>query len=287
MSAFKNAVLIPANPTKNRVIRDGKYLIDDIPIAATDFKNDPEYPRNADTIQGLLIDFDANKVVEDRLPEKKETQLGKIFMPFIQSKNELDIISSRLTGEILFAGAADFFSSLLYNRLHLDPTTPSAAHNSKKHFIIGSFTEGSQQTILTLAGIGYSVFRLDKTMLRETGKTTMLSALSIQIKKALQSGESIIIAGPEEKIKEAELIGRITGKIAALFELCADSFGKNDQLCIEGGETASLISRLMQWNALEVVHAFGNGTVTLKNATRGPIITLKPGSYHWPDWLMG
>ena len=55
--ADKNsAVLIPANPSKNRIIKNGKYFIESIPISQTDFINDPEYPRDYDEVKDLIID---------------------------------------------------------------------------------------------------------------------------------------------------------------------------------------------------------------------------------------
>ena len=53
---FKKAVLVPANPSKDRTIRNGKYYINNIPIDQTEFRNDPEYPRKSAVVRDLIID---------------------------------------------------------------------------------------------------------------------------------------------------------------------------------------------------------------------------------------
>jgi len=42
---FNRALLLPANPSLGRIIRNGEYFVQGKPINRTEFARDPEYPR--------------------------------------------------------------------------------------------------------------------------------------------------------------------------------------------------------------------------------------------------
>jgi uncharacterized protein YgbK (DUF1537 family) len=53
---------------------------------------------------------------------------------------------------------------------------------------------------------------------------------------------------------------------------------------VEGGATAALLFRHVGITRLKVVREVAPGVVTLSTSDgQGPIFTLKPGSYVWPD----
>ena len=41
---YKRVLFLPQNPTKGRIIKDGNYYINNIPLSDTDFSFDPEFP---------------------------------------------------------------------------------------------------------------------------------------------------------------------------------------------------------------------------------------------------
>ncbi len=53
---YKKAVFLPANPSRGRVIRDGKYYCGDVPISKTDFAFDPEFPALTDSMVARFPD---------------------------------------------------------------------------------------------------------------------------------------------------------------------------------------------------------------------------------------
>ncbi len=50
----KRVLLIPANPSRHRVIRGGEYFVDGTPLAQTAFATDPDYPRRTSRVVDLL-----------------------------------------------------------------------------------------------------------------------------------------------------------------------------------------------------------------------------------------
>jgi uncharacterized protein YgbK (DUF1537 family) len=60
-----------------------------------------------------------------------------------------------------------------------------------------------------------------------------------------------------------------------------------DHLYVEGGATASVLVRLMDWTLLPVVDQLAAGVVTMKTPRADAYLTIKPGSYPWPDSILG
>jgi hypothetical protein len=60
--------------------------------------------------------------------------------------------------------------------------------------------------------------------------------------------------------------------------------GKVGRLLIEGGRTASALVRRMGWTRASVCCQYAPGVVAMQfTAAPSAIITVKPGSYPWPD----
>jgi uncharacterized protein YgbK (DUF1537 family) len=91
-TGLKKCLLIPANPSKGRVIINGRYLIDDIPLHETIFGTDPDHPRSDACVKALLGDA------------------PHIAVPDVASANDLN---HHVDGSTLAAGGADFFSRLI------------------------------------------------------------------------------------------------------------------------------------------------------------------------------
>lgn len=49
------ALLLPANPSRGRVIRGGRYFVNDVPLDASLFAADPEYPATTADVRQLLV----------------------------------------------------------------------------------------------------------------------------------------------------------------------------------------------------------------------------------------
>jgi uncharacterized protein YgbK (DUF1537 family) len=59
---------------------------------------------------------------------------------------------------------------------------------------------------------------------------------------------------------------------------------KVGQLFVEGGGTASVLMRRMGWTHTRVCRQYAPGVVALQVDAQPPVIvTVKPGSYPWPD----
>jgi uncharacterized protein YgbK (DUF1537 family) len=279
--ADKNsAVLIPANPSKNRIIKNGKYYIESIPISQTDFINDPGYPRDCDEVKDLIIDATEFLYIGDPPVYKN---INKIVIPDVYSlENISDIICKISIKSILPAGGADFFKSLLQQKLNL-LVSKNYSYNftgEKRHFILGSKSEKSNQTISDLVNQGFVCFLLKEDVMQNK---YLYSTWEDQIRTALQEGLEVIIARPENPILDQNTISSIPSFIAKASNRLLHYCSRNDEVFIEGGETASTIFRSLDNCNLVIKEVISDGVVKLQLPDSGICLTVKPGSYIWPE----
>ena len=94
------AYLVPANPSMNRIIRSGKYYIDDIPINNTDFRLDPHYPRTSNYVRELITDSCNALITADDPSHKLRI---RIMIPDMTSSEELRLrLVCRIKNIVLF-----------------------------------------------------------------------------------------------------------------------------------------------------------------------------------------
>lgn len=95
---YERAVYLPANPSKGRIIRNGVYYIDGVPIHETAFSYDPEFPTRSSELRERFPDAEAHHIV----------------MPDAETSEDVKrIVAEYNDGRTLFAGAADLFVEVL------------------------------------------------------------------------------------------------------------------------------------------------------------------------------
>jgi uncharacterized protein YgbK (DUF1537 family) len=275
---YESAVLIPANPSKNRVIQDGKYYIDNTLLHETNFGSDPEYPRNVSDVQQLLEDG-VNVVVHKWRNE--EIVAGSIYIPDIVSMQDIIITYNRIKNDnVLLLGGVDFFKVLLSIQLESHSVLYSS---QKKIFILGSYSSNRISTLDSLRKKGFKVFQLPENAI---SKNQYLDKWEKQIFKSLLNDTKLVIAAPDKKIDILGSSQKITALLSALIgRICSLLPGKY-HFFIEGGETASSICKELNVKGLKISEYIDDGIITLKDDNNKHCFTIKPGSYKWPELLM-
>ena len=108
---LNRALLLPANPSLGRVIRDGQYFVRGKLIHKTEFAHDPEYPRRAAQVLRLL-----------KPPEKFSLRLANgdrtltddtIVVGEAATAEDVQCWAGQREAGMLPAGGSEFFSALL------------------------------------------------------------------------------------------------------------------------------------------------------------------------------
>ena len=279
---INKACLIPANPTKNRIIKNGKYYINKKPINRTDFRFDPEYPRLSEDVKDLITDNSGVVLINNDPSNFIE---NKITVPNIISESEIQYYVSRLPEKgILYAGGVDFFTSILKYKFMFSKVKEYVPIQKadKNHFIIGSHSKTTLRTKNLLSKQNYIIYQLPELAI--TDKIKFKEWLLI-IKKSLTNQKSIVISGPDKSHRDPLEMKLITKRLVHAAKMIAKNLSPG-QLFIEGGETASKFFRVMGWDNLFIHQAVNDGIVSLFKPGTNITVTIKPGSYKWPDKIL-
>ncbi len=277
------AFLIPANPSMNRIIRSGKYYINDIPINKTDFRLDPSYPRKSKYVKDLITDS-CNTIITADDPNHKSRI--RIIIPDITSIDELRSFVNDLPHvPVLLAGAADFFKELIFSKFNLKPLEEVRRFNISKstYFLIGSYSKSSRETVRILSGKDYFVSRLPITALENKERYDKWTR---HIVSELKNQKCIAISGPDRRIEDPLQIDMITDKLLASAGSMVENMPTGSLFLIEGGETSSRFFRYKKWHDLKISDAFETGIVALCPTDCDIKVIVKPGSYKWPEYLL-
>ena len=267
-TSFTSALLVPANPSKGRRIRDEKYFIGAKPLDETEYRHDPEYPRTSSDIRTLM------NIGSDRL----ETQQidwdhidGKILVPDLNSVEDIStLIEQKISPGMLLAGGADFFLELLSSkhkpRIH-DNGEPFV-YPGNRCFIFGSYAETNSKALEFLKHRGYEINTI-------VGKSL----------PGIKAGR-VVLKLQDQFVEEPDRRDFLLEELSRIASVLAEAQEEPVHFLVTGGRTASLFCRKMGWDQLLVKGMHEDGVVTLIPSGSEHLITVKPGSYNWPEELL-
>lgn len=274
-SPYEQAVYMPANPSKGRVIHNGIYYIKEnaqiasagngeneywgTPIAETDFRFDPEFPA-------------LTSVVGERFPS--------LYCPDAVSANDVFRVvynSFNASRATLLAGAADLFAALLQyvypsTAPHSEPFKGIAA-DARQLIVRGSTLSKNIPLGIPTEAMPDNVF-YEREMPEEWADSIMQAWTESKRGMILTIGEKEIRKG-----KNAAVYLR-----TAMAKVCCALIDASlpDELIVEGGATAFAIMQRMPWRSFSVTDEIAPGVVRIMPVENNSIhITLKPGSYEW------
>ena len=251
-TGYQRAVYLPANPSKGRVIKDGIYYINNVPIHETDFSFDPEFPATT-------------SVMKERFPDAE--QYG-IIMPDAESEEDIqDVIAKYNDGKTLFAGAADLFATFVSGNALTGRNLTNQTNNKKDMLILCGSTQSKPLDIgIPIAPMPREVYDGNDD-------------LSLWDTNAYKEKHSLILTMPYTHRTGKEVAVHLRTMMAAkakelVAELCPQ------HLVIEGGATAWATLQALGWTDFTIKAQLAPGVVQM-SATNGTLVTLKPGSYPW------
>jgi len=286
-AALSRAIYVPENPSKGRIVRDGIYYIDEIPLDRTGFAHDPEYPA-----------FSAD--VRKRLPGiteviSSDSKIGKkgIFAGNAENKADIEAYLACKDSRTLFAGGADLFSAYLGKSGWKQKELPRFEGLGVKDAILicGSTVQHNLTDLeyfkrknVTFMTMPQAVFDLK----------TNPQGWFIALNEVYELHHSIAISVGHPIRKGAKYALRLRNIMALAASSLVDT-RLPDELIIEGGATAFAVLKALGWNCFRITDEIAPGvvrmalTMNLEDLNiweeKNVHITLKPGSYPWGDRL--
>lgn len=269
---YDNSLLIPQNPSKGRIIKNGKYLINGIPLDKTDFKHDPEFPAQSSCVKELLRDKAISLGNEEDILQK-----GTIYIADAENDNEIKSQLDKSTAKTLLAGGADLFTALLQHKLKKDiSSTNNTAIGTPGNTII--ICGSTQSKDITKEPYIKKLDAYEEIMPYSVFNGGSPEAWINKLADTYVNRKAIIIGIGEKENGGKDCAIRLRGIMAEATQRLVEE-AQPELMIIEGGATAYAILSNISWNSFKLKNEYAPGIVSM---TYGKTeIILKPGSYPW------
>jgi uncharacterized protein YgbK (DUF1537 family) len=281
---FQRALLIPANPSRERTIDGGQYLIDGVPLDKTPFAHDAEFPRDTSSVRSLLGRISMLPIHLGMLPihiigRRAPLPQRGIIVPDVTDLDDLKARTNGLYPPTLAAGAADFFAACL-DELLGSPPLPSplapVAIAAPALLVCGSQI-GWQQRRKDCLAAGLSIVEVGAASPVAPAREQLASSAA----DCLSRERALVLAiGSDDSAATSpvELLQRLVTVAATVIQTAVPA-----TVLLEGGATASAVARALGWKRFSVVATAATGAGRLRPlaAPLAPSVLIKPGSYSW------
>ena len=284
------ALLVPANPSLGRVIRDGQYLIRGVPIHQTEFVHDPGHPRRSARVLDLVRP-PVSCGIEVRHVRQGLAASG-IVLGEAETPEDLRQWAACGISKALLAGGAEFFAALLAATGHAvagsAADAEAGAHPGRagggELFVCGSTSLSSREFVRAARERGGPVVSLPDELGRGGDFTDeACGALARQAVAALRTHKRVVLNVGLPPVRERAVAARLAVQLVQLAEAVLRKGGAA-RVYAEGGATAAELVRRMGWKRLRVLREMAPGVAMLEVQGAPPLtLILKPGTYVWPE----
>ncbi|HEV8282923.1 MAG TPA: four-carbon acid sugar kinase family protein [Chitinophagaceae bacterium] len=278
LTGLNKAVILAANPSLGRTIKDGKYYIDGVLIHKTGFATDPEFAITDSDVLKMIgaTDNDEIKTLRhvDKLPQ------NGIVIGEAETTADMNAWAGRVNNNWVLVGAGDFFISLLHKRFSV--REGNKANIELPHlFVSGTAFDKSKQFIKSVKEKNECVAYLP-LFTRENDEFNDESWLN-QVSRIINKQNRVIIAisNEENRFEGVSALHLRSFMAKAIKRILQRE--KIKELFIEGGSTAGAILQEMKITSLEPKNELQRGVVRMK--VKDMYITMKPGSYELPGQI--
>ena len=284
VSGKKRALIIPPNPSLNRIIKNGVYYYDGVPLNSSSFSMGSAIKTNSAKVLDLIGEKSANYTTiisnGDPLPAK-----GLIIGNTV---DETDLIhwAEKLDTQTIVAGGSSFFNAILRNKkLHVNTNTEDSLVTGKnKIYVCGSAFPLSRRVVADAFNAGQFVAHMPCNMFCEgANNETLLITWEEEILRGIRETGTVIIAIDEVECPNTDNLAAEISKVTATVVERVMLRIKIEELIIEGGATASSIIEILKYKRFYPVQELAVGVIRMKVEENNDLyLTMKPGSYNWP-----
>ena len=284
------ALLVAQNPSMNRVISQGRYLIDSVPLHKTALANDPQWP--VKTSDPLKIVEKSKKLPVRLVSLGQSIADGELSIGQAVNSEDMRSWAKRLDSNILPAGSGDFFQALLEcssfdHRKREAPAIPELP-KGKILIVSGSASAQSHEAFSRASECGLVPCPMPEELFAaEPATDGLIENWARQISKALAGAKGAWMAIDKPLSRQPDHAANLRTHMAQ----CAQRLLKKEKiglLGVDGGATCGALLTTLGISDLKIVNEIQRGVVALRSAAAGsPIFVLKPGSYSWSKLIMG
>lgn len=286
LTGFKKAVLVAANPALGRTIENGRYYLHGKPVHESSFAHDPDFAISSSVILDMLRS-NGNSVYVKRFNEALP-ESGIIVGEAAQTA-DLQAWATRMDNTTLIAGASGFFTAMLDKLLagkRPAKSDVSAGRLPFSLFVCGTTFSQSRNTIKQIKAAGGPVCYMPGEIIRSvhSGTYSYVKWANEVVALVKKHGKAIVAIHEDSTRDTAVGAGQLKEKMAGLVnEVLQRSMVQ--ELIVEGGATAWALISQSKLTRFYPVEEMAPGVVRMQTNDPNLFITVKPGSYQWPDGL--
>ena len=283
----KKLLCVPANPTLGRTISDGTYFIMGKLLHETGFSEIPGFDFTSSNVLELLRSNSSMKTCvvknSDEIPEET------ICIGEASSFYDLKNWSKCLGDDVIPAGAADFFTALLEEsgyKINLRATEQTIELGKNALFVFGSAYIKSRNFITEAKNHGFKVCAIPIELFNNHSKPeNYLNQWADEVIEEFNHNSRVIVAINQPIIRVDSFSYQLREYIAKLVKKVLKKVHINE-LFIEGGATVSSVVNKVKIKKFIPVQELAHGVIRMKVAGETDLyLTIKPGSYKWPENL--
>lgn len=281
----ESLVIQPANTDTDRSVRNGMYFVGETLLSESSFSRDPDFPATSSSVQKLLESRGGALETEEPVPYAIPDAL-----------NDEDLLHSvRLcNGNVLPGGSAAFCRVFLESQMRLGrlKSTPATEYGNPVFplhdslIICGSAHRNSRDFAERLKEEHFPVMEFPEALCQEE-KPTQADYIH-WVDSCVQKWEEercLLIRTSNEQLSFPQAPEKLRYRMTETMNFLLQQIYPS-QILIEGGATAWGIIQRLGWSSFTPVREWLPGVVQLKlnEAEKQCHITLKPGSYAWPEF---
>jgi len=282
---LKRALLLPANPSLGRKIKDGRYFVRGRLIHKTEFARDPEHPRTSSRVLELLNPPQNIPICVSNLRDAMPGAgivIGEAATP--RDVRRWALLRDSRT---LSAGGSEYFGALLTaeKKKTVSPAAEVFSNGAfhRKLFVCGTGSQSSRKFVRAARECGTPVFSLPLELMWSAEFTPgAAEVISQRVVSMFQSNSRVILNGGLPPVRETSVARRLSDHLVQIAELVLRQV-EVGHVYAEGGATAAELVRRMGWARLSALREPAPGVATLAiEGHESQLLTVKPGTYAWP-----
>lgn len=279
------AILIPQNPARGRVIRNGEYRINGVPLHATAFANDPEYP--ALSSQAIELLGPAGRMPRVSVEPGEPLPREGIAICSAWEPDDLRQWAARLPANTLPAGGGDFFEAVLERNGFSTTSRPvSELTSGSTLFVCGSASAYGREVIGRAESRKMPVCHMpDEVFESQDISTREFEEWAREIRGSLDRTNRALIIISQPIHPSPDVPRRLQNVLAEAVARVLEAQPVTN-LLMEGGATASAVCKRMGWCNFQVTGEMAIGVVQMQASGENTLaqnLIVKPGSYRWPN----
>lgn len=290
ISGKKNVLLQPANPASNRCIRDGIYYVNDIKIEDTSFSSDPDFPANTSLVKNLLLNRVTShlKIKNIHIGNINKIDSGGVFIPNCNSENDLMQCVELYSEETIIGGSAAFFEQFLIKKKLANSKVKRKKCSFSKNYLLISGSTHSESLCFSrvLEAANCPVLVFPENLLKIEFDEAILNNWVTKVSEIYKHNKKVVLRISNSIIQFENSSKALKNRMSLIVERLMETSVINE-LFIEGGATAYDVLKKLDWKSFTPIDELALGVVRMQyNNDPLKYITLKPGSYQWPEDLL-